>query len=91
MAVNYGKKFEAKVKTDLQRIPDSAVLRLYDTTSGYKSIANPCDFIFYKYPKMFMIEAKCKYGNTFPFTALRQYDKLVKYKGIDGLNAGVLI
>ena len=50
---NLGKQFELKFKEDFSKIPESTIDRIYDVTTGYKSISNVCDFICYKYPNIF--------------------------------------
>jgi len=59
--------------------------------SGYMGSSNPCDFITYIKPDIFLIECKKHEGNTFPFSAFRQYEKLLEYKNISGLHAGVVL
>ena len=87
-----GKKFETKLREDwLKSIPDSTIDRLYDSVSGFKSISNISDFIGYKMPNIFYIEAKTIKGKLFPFSNLTQYDKLIKKVGIPGVRAGVII
>lgn len=75
---NYGKEFENKFKNDFMRtFPGEFILRLKDNTSKYKNTSkNPCDFICHIDGKIYMTEVKCHYGNTFPFSALSQYDEL---------------
>ena len=92
MANNRGKQFEAKLKQDfLASIPESTIDRLYDSVSGYKAISNISDFIGYKKPFIFYLEAKSHQGNTFPIKNLTQYDKLSKKVNIPGVRAGVII
>ena len=91
MAVNYGKKWEAKVKEDFAKLPNSTVDRIYDVTIGRKSISNISDHIGYVYPNIFYLEVKSIHGNTFPLTNLTQYDKLVEKVGIPGVRAGVIL
>lgn len=92
MANNKGKAFEIKFKNDfLQTVKNSTIDRLYDSTSGYKSISNISDFIGYCYPNIFYLECKSHLGNTFPLANLTQYDKLVGKVGIPGVRAGVII
>lgn len=97
MSVNYGKKWEAKVKEDFAKLPNSIIDRIYDVTSGHKSIKNPADFIgFIGYPgtgkgNMYYLEVKSIHGNTFPLANLTQYETL-KYKvGIPGVRVGVIL
>lgn len=87
-----GKKFEDILKEDwLASVPGSTIDRLYDSVSGYKSVSNISDFIAYKKPYIFYLECKTHAENTFPFTKLTQYDKLVEKVGIEGVRAGVVI
>ena len=91
MALNKGKQWEAKINEDFSKLPGATIDRIYDTVNGLKSISNISDFIAYKYPFHFYLEAKSCKGNTFPLTNLTQYEKL-KYKvGIPGVRAGVLL
>lgn len=92
MANNRGKQFEAKLKADfLATVPSSSIDRLYDSVSGYKAISNISDFIAFKKPCIYYLEAKSHQGNTFPLTNLSQYDKLVAKVGIPGVRAGVVL
>ena len=91
MASNYGKKFESKFKEDWQKMEDAIALRLIDVTMGYKSIRNVCDFVAYKYPFAYFIETKSCQGNTFNFGKLTQYDDLIQYINVPGLNPAVVI
>lgn len=91
MAINYGKKFEQKLKQDWLKVPNSDITRLYDTTNGFKSISNVSDFIAYIFPFMYYIEAKSTQGNTFPLSRLTQADKLIEKKDRLGVNPGAMI
>lgn len=89
---NRGKKFEKSFLEDWSRtVPNSLCYRLYDVTIGYKAIANVGDFICYSYPCCYIIDCKSKEGNTLPFSDLRQYDLMLKYKGIQGLLVGFIV
>lgn len=88
---NLGKQFELKFKEDFSKIPESTIDRIYDVTTGYKSISNVCDFICYKYPNIFYIECKSHKGASFPFVNLTQYSKLKDKVGIKGVRAGVIL
>lgn len=59
--------------------------------SGYRAISNISDFIAYKYPNIFYLEAKSIRGNTFPLSNLSQYEKLKTKVGIPGVRTGVVI
>jgi penicillin-binding protein-related factor A (putative recombinase) len=87
-----GKQFEIVLREDWKRsIPNSTIDRLYDSVSGYKTISNISDFIGYKKPNIFYLEAKTIKGNTFPLQNLSQYDKLLAKAGIEGVRTGVVI
>ena len=91
MALNRGKQWEQKVKEDFTKLPGSTIDRIYDVTTGHKSISNISDFIGFVKPCIYYIEAKSIHGNTFPIANLTQYEKL-KYKvGIPGVRAGVFL
>lgn len=89
--VNLGKKFEEIIKRDFSAVEDAAITRLYDPVGGYGGIKNDCDFIAYKYPNIFYMEAKETKQNTFNFKQLTQYDALCYYSGVKGARPGVLI
>lgn len=92
MTDNKGKKFEEKLKENwVATVPNSSIDRIYDTVNGLKGVTNVCDFIGYKKPNIFYIEAKSHKKNTFPFSCLSQYDKLKDKVGIPGVRAGVVI
>lgn len=88
---NYGKAFEAKLKSDFLKIPGSTIDRLTDSMSGFLSISNISDFIGYKKPNIFYLECKSVHGNTFPVGNLTQADKLKTKIGVPGARAGVVI
>ena len=64
MGVNRGKDFEGEVKDAIEKVSDVYILRLYDPQGGYAGVANPCDFICYKRPQMYMLECKSTHENT---------------------------
>ena len=93
MAQNRGKKFEKQFERDWGKsFPGSFLLRLKDDTSGYfHSSRNPSDFIAYVDGQLFLLECKCHLGNTFNFANLPQYDDLLSYRGMKGVNLGVVL
>ena len=97
MAMNRGKQWEAKFKQDWATTwkkahQDHFLFRIPDQTSGYLTTSqNPCDFIGYTKGKLFLIECKSVEGNTLNFSAVRQYERLLKYKGLEGVFPGILI
>ena len=59
--------------------------------SGWQGSSNVSDFICYKYPNIYLIECKKHNGNTFPFSAFRQYDGLTEWYNTTGVKAGVIL
>lgn len=64
MAVNRGKDFEDFVKAGVEKVQGVYILRLYDPQGGQAGVANPCDFIAYQRPQMYMLECKSTHENT---------------------------
>lgn len=60
---------------------------------GYKQINNPCDFIIYKKPNILFLECKAIHGNTLNFKSHireNQWQQLLQYSQVDGVNAGII-
>lgn len=91
MATNRGKQWEAKLKEDFSKLSGAYIYRVPDNMSGYKGITGISDFIGYKYPKIFFIEAKTVLGNTFPLTNFTQFDKMTAIPPEKGIHRGVMI
>lgn len=92
MAQNKGKNWESRFKRDWKRcFPNSFLLRLYDTTNGFITIANPCDFLAMPKDKLFLIECKSHKGASIPFDAIPQYERLLEYVNMDNIRAGVVV
>ena len=93
MKKNYGKDFESHFKADWKEtFPGQFILRLKDDTSGYYgNSSNPCDFLTHVDTTLFMLEVKCHYGNTFPWSDFSQYDELIKYKGLKNVQIGLIV
>ena len=92
MSAGYGKAFEIKFREDFSKIDDVSIDRLYDQTTGYKTVSrNVADYICYKKPHLFYLELKVvEKGNTLSFQRIRQYDLMLGKLGIPGVNVGVL-
>lgn len=86
-----GKKFEAKVKSDWDKIHGAVLERLYDVAIGYATVSNVADFVGYYHPTLYYIECKTTQGNTLNFAQLTQYDKLIERTGIYGVVPGVVL
>lgn len=93
MKVNRGKQFEKIFKADWEAsFPGTFLYRLQDNTSGYYGASrNPCDFIAFPKNRLFLLEVKSHYGNTFPWSDFRQYDKLLPYAVMPNVVSGVII
>jgi len=92
MGSSKGKAFEEKFKEDWKKsFPNGTIDRLYDTTTGYKSISTVSDFICYNYPNIYYIECKTHKGASLPFTNITQYVKINMKVGIKGVRAGIVL
>lgn len=92
MATNYGKEFEQQFQKDTSQIPNLFVLRLPDQQSGYFGTSqNICDFIAYKYPRIYFLELKSIKGNTFPFSNFKQFNKMMNLPVYDGIRKGLIV
>lgn len=94
MKTNRGKSFEKNVKEALDK-QGYFVLRLQDSMGGFAGVNNPCDFIAYRYPVMFMLECKAVHGKTLNFKShIRPNQENGMYKafmGNKGIYAGFLV
>lgn len=88
-----GKDFEKKFAENWKKtFSSSFIYRIPDQQSFYYGTSqNLCDYICFVYPMLFLIETKSHKGNTFPWTALSQYDKLIEKVGIKGIRTGVVL
>lgn len=60
---------------------------------GYSKINNPCDLIVYKDGTLNLFELKAIHGNTLNFKSHireNQWNELLKYSKIGGVNAGII-
>lgn len=92
MAINRGTQFEEKFKEDwIKTVPDSFILRLPDQITYYSGSTNICDFLTYKHPELFLVECKTTHVGTFPFSNFPQYERMIKFKDVSGIRAGVVL
>lgn len=93
MGVSRGKDFEERIKEAFLRLPNTYIQRLYDSTSGFMGVHNPCDFIVYKLPILFCIECKSCYGNTLPWANItdNQWRELLDLDQKRGIVAGYMV
>lgn len=89
VSVGPGKRFETNLK---QSIGDS-LIRLYDTTNGFAGVKNPCDFIYYTYPYMYLLELKSIKGDSFSFSIItdNQKTQLEYFSHIKGVNPLIVV
>jgi hypothetical protein len=91
---NLGKSFEERFKKDWQRcFPDTLCYRLPDQQSGYAGggSSNPCDYFGFTGNELLMVECKAHAGQSISFSAIRQYDKMLNYKGLKNVYPGVVV
>ena len=89
-----GKKFEDRFKKDYIRcFPDTLIYRLPDQQSGYAGggSSNPCDFMCYPGPCVLMVECKAHKGASINFNDIRQYKKMLDFKGLYKTFPGVVV
>lgn len=87
MANDEGKKFEQDFKGSVP--PDTYLYRLKDDTAGFSGVSNPCDYILYQEPYLWLIELKSHKGKSIPLARIRPNQlqgmhKAVQHKGIYG-------
>ena len=92
---NYkGKSWEEDFKSSFKGTKyENGLMRLYDVTNGFSGCNNPCDFILYTYPNLFMFELKAVQDKRLDFAKIRpnQIEGLTKWSGNKGVIAGVLV
>lgn len=93
MASDLGKGFEEQFKKDWKRcFPKTVLLRLPDQQSRYKgNSSNPCDYVAYIKPTLYMLECKERKKNTFNLKSFTQFEDMLEYKDADGAVVGVVI
>ena len=84
---NIGKTFEQEFKECVP--PDYYLYRLKDDTSGFYGVSNPCDYILFRSPYLFLVELKTHKGKSIPISKIRPNQiqgmaKAVEHKGIYG-------
>ena len=93
MRINRGKQFEDSLRKQFLDVSDTFVLRLYDVTTGFKNQNNPCDLIVYRNGTLNLFECKAIHDNTLNFKSHirdNQWDKLLQYSFLPGVNAGII-
>ena len=67
------------------------MIRLPDQFNGRKNSSNISDFIVYKYPSVYYLEAKSRHGNVFSLSDFCQYERLLGKSGIRGVHPCVIL
>lgn len=93
MSINRGKQFEDRFRLDWSNtFPGTFVFRLKDQMTGYKETSgNPCDFLCLPKTQLFMVECKEHKGASIPFSAIPQYERLLRYKDAPNVKPGVVV
>ena len=88
---NIGKTFEQEFKECVP--PDYYLYRLKDDTSGFYGVSNPCDYILFRSPYLFLVELKTHKGKSIPIAKIRpnQIQGMEKATHYEGVYGGFLI
>lgn len=88
--MSLAKEFEHRFFKQIEKLKDTYILRLYDTT--WQGIHNPCDFIVYRKPTLYLFELKTTAGASLPFPNISQYqwDDLLIASTIKGVKSYIL-
>ncbi|WP_185903463.1 Holliday junction resolvase RecU [Lysinibacillus sphaericus] len=88
--LNPGKQFEKDFYASVSEKGYLFVYRLKDDNLGFANVKNPCDFILYKKPNIYLLELKSHKGKSIPFGAIQSYqiESLYRFSNIDGVKAG---
>lgn len=92
--MNRGKQFEAQLRAGFLKFPSTISFnRIADPVGGFAGVRNCCDFIVYKNPTIFYLEAKSRKGNTFSLTDIppNQYLGMLDKVTCKGVIAGFII
>ena len=86
---NIGKTFEQEFKECVP--PDYYLYRLKDDTSGFYGVSNPCDYILFRSPYLFLVELKTHKGKSIPIAKIRPnqiqgMETATHYEGVYGGN-----
>ena len=93
MAVNYGKNWEEKFKTQFKsQFPDLLLERIYDQVTMYKDVSqNPADYYLFDGSTLAYIECKETGEGTLNFSKFPQLDRLLEKIQYKNVQAYVLI
>lgn len=91
--INYAKKHETAIRDGCKRVPNVICERLWDSLGGKMNLKQPSDFICYKMPHIFYLEAKTTDGQQLPISNIseHQWKSLLERSKINGCIAGIII
>ena len=89
-----GKQFEQDFFKDAKEFTfEALVTRLYDTTNGFKGVANPCDFIVASKYSTIFVELKTTTDTALPFSNIsdNQWASLLRAEMCEHSHGGILV
>lgn len=88
--MNVGKKFEADI---VKSIPEECYIRRLRDIIMYKRVTNEADFLFYDFPRLYLLELKTTKEKSLPFSNIdeEQLKKLNVFRNTYGVIAGFMI
>lgn len=91
--INYGKRNETAIREACKRLPDVLCERLWDSLGGKMNLKQPSDFIIYKYPNIFYVEAKSTAGDQLPMANISdfQWKSLSERSKVNGCISGIMV
>lgn len=91
--VNYAKRQETAIRDGCKRAPDVICERLFDTMGGRMNLKQPSDFIGYRFPNIFYLEAKTTAGDQLPMANIseHQWKSLGERSKITGCISGIIV
>jgi recombination protein U len=91
--INHAKKHETAIRDGCKSIPNVIIERLWDSLGGKMNLKQPSDFIAYKMPNIFYLEAKTVAGNQLPMANIseHQWKALIERSKVAGCISGIII
>jgi penicillin-binding protein-related factor A (putative recombinase) len=91
--INHSKKHETAIREGCKSLPDVIIERLYDTMGGRMNLKQPSDFIAYKLPHIFYLEAKTVAGEQLQMSNIseHQWKSLIQRSKVNGCIAGIIV
>jgi recombination protein U len=91
--INYSKRQETAIRDGCKRDPDTICERLWDSLGGKMNLKQPSDFIAYRYPYIFYIEAKTTAEIKLPMSNISefQFNSLTERSKVKGAICGIIV